>query len=47
VAKIKDKESNPSSEYDSKNISKRHIIDADPTAIFVTATIQIEEPTDP
>jgi hypothetical protein len=47
VAKIKDKELNPNSEYDSKNTGKRHIIDADSTAIVATATIQIEEPTDP
>jgi hypothetical protein len=47
VVKIKDKESNPNSEYDSENIGKIHIIDADPTAIVTTATIQLEEETDP
>jgi hypothetical protein len=45
VAKIKDKESNPDSESDSENTGKRQIIDADPTAIVATATIQLEEPT--
>jgi hypothetical protein len=47
VAEIKDKESNPDSESDYENIGKRQIIDADPTAIVATATIQPEEPTDP
>jgi hypothetical protein len=47
VAEIKDKESNPDSESDSENTGKRQIIDADPTAIVTTATIQPEEPTDP
>jgi hypothetical protein len=47
VAEIKDKEPNPDSESDSKNTGKRQIIDADPTAIVATATIQPEEPTDP
>jgi hypothetical protein len=47
VAKIKDKEPNPDSESDSENTGKGQIIDADPTAIVVTATIQLEEPTDP
>jgi hypothetical protein len=47
VAEIKDKESNPDSESDSENTGKRQIIDIDPTAIVVTATIQPEEPTDP
>jgi hypothetical protein len=47
VAEIKDKESNLDSESDSKNNGKRHIIDADPTAIVATATIQPEERTDP
>ena len=35
------------SEFDPENIEKRQIIDADPTAIVATATIQLEEPTDP
>jgi hypothetical protein len=47
VAEIKDKEPNLDSESDSENNGKRHIIDADPTAIVATATIQPEEPTDP
>jgi hypothetical protein len=47
VAEIKDKEMNPDSESDSENTGKRQIIDADPTAIVATATIQPEEPTDP
>jgi hypothetical protein len=47
VAEIKDKEPNPDSESDSENTGKGQIIDADPTAIVVTATIQPEEPTDP
>jgi hypothetical protein len=47
VAEIKDKESNPDSESDYENIGKRQIIDADPTAIVATTTIQLEEPTDP
>jgi hypothetical protein len=38
---------NPDSESDSENTGKRQIIDADPTAIVATATIQPEEPTDP
>jgi hypothetical protein len=47
VAEIKDKEPNPNSESDYENTSKGHIIDVDPTAIVVTATIQPKEPTDP
>jgi hypothetical protein len=47
VAEIKDKELNSDSESDSKNTSKGHIIDADPTVIVATASIQPEEPTDP
>jgi hypothetical protein len=47
VAEIKDKESNPDSESDSENTGRRQIIDADPTAIVTTTTIQPEEPTDP
>jgi hypothetical protein len=47
VAKIKDKEPNPDSESDSENNGKGQIIDANPTAIVVTASIQPEEPTDP
>jgi hypothetical protein len=44
---IKDKEPNPDSESDSENTGKGQIIDADPTAIVATTTIQPEEPTDP
>jgi hypothetical protein len=47
VAEIKNKEPNLDSESDSKNNGKGHIIDADPTAIVSTATIQPEEQTDP
>ena len=47
MAEIKDKEPNPDYESDSENTSKGQIIDADLTAIFATATIQPEEPTDP
>jgi hypothetical protein len=47
VVEIKDKEPNPNSESDSKNTSKGQIIEAYPTAIVATATIQPEEPTDP
>jgi hypothetical protein len=47
VVEIKDKELNPDSESDSENTGKRQIIDADPTAIVATTTIQLEEPTDP
>jgi hypothetical protein len=36
VAEIKDKESNPDSEFDSENTDRRQIIDADPTAIVAT-----------
>ena len=46
MAKIKDKELNPDSESDSENNGKRQIIDADPSAIVATATIQPEEPKD-
>jgi hypothetical protein len=46
VVEIKDKEPNPDSESDSKNTGKRQIIDAYPTAIVATTTIQPEEPTD-
>jgi hypothetical protein len=47
VAEIKDKELNPDSESDFENTGKRQIIDADPTAIVVTTTIEPKEPTDP
>jgi hypothetical protein len=47
VVEIKDKEPKPDSDFDSENTSKRQIIDADPTVIVATETIQPEEPTDP
>jgi hypothetical protein len=47
VAEIKDKEPNPGPESVSENTGKGHIIDANPTAIVATATIQPEEPTNP
>jgi hypothetical protein len=47
VVDIKDKEPTPNSESDSENIDRRQIIDADPTTIVTTATIQLEEPIDP
>jgi hypothetical protein len=47
VAEIKDKEQKPDSESDFENTGKGQIIDADATAIVATATIQLEEPTDP
>jgi hypothetical protein len=47
VVEIKEKEPNLDSESNSENTGKRQIIDADPTAIVVTTTIQPEEPTDP
>jgi hypothetical protein len=43
VAEIKYKDSNPD-ESDSENTNKRQIIDADPTTIVLTASIQPEEP---
>jgi hypothetical protein len=46
VAEIKDKESNPDSEYDSENNGKRQIIDIDPIVTVMITTIQPEEPTD-
>jgi hypothetical protein len=46
LAEIKDKEPNPDSESGYENTGKEQIIDADPTAIVVTATIKPEEPTD-
>jgi hypothetical protein len=46
VDEIKDKEPNLDSKYDSKNIGKRQIIDADPNVIVATITIQQEEPID-
>ena len=42
-----DKESNPDLEFDYENIDRRQIIDIESTTIIMTATIQLEEPTDP
>ena len=47
VVKVKDKESNPDSEYDTENIENGQIIDADPIATVATITIQPKEPVDP
>ena len=46
MAEVKDKEPNPDSKYDSENTGRGQIIDANPTAIVATATVQPEEPTD-
>ena len=47
MAEIKGKEPNPDSEYDSENIGKGQIIDADPTIIVATTVIQPKEPAYP
>jgi hypothetical protein len=47
VVDIKYKDPNPNSEFDSENIDRRQIIDADPTIIFTTEIIQPEETTYP
>ena len=47
MAKIKDKDPNPDSEYNSENTRQWEIIDATPIAIVATTTIQPEEPKDP
>jgi hypothetical protein len=47
VSKVKDKEMNPDSKSDPRNIENKQIIDADPTATVATATIQPEEQVDP
>jgi hypothetical protein len=44
VVEIKERELNPDSESNSKNTGKGQIIDADPTSIVTTTTIQPEEP---
>jgi hypothetical protein len=43
VANLKDKESNLDLDPDSENNKRRQIIDAEPTAIVATTTIQLEE----
>jgi hypothetical protein len=45
VAEIKDKDPNPDLESDSKNNSRRQIINTYPTTTFATATIEPKEPT--
>jgi hypothetical protein len=47
VVEIKDKDLNPDSESNLENIDRRQIFDVGPTAIVATATIQLEELTDP
>jgi hypothetical protein len=47
VVEIKEKYPNPNLESNLENNGRRQIIDADPTAICETATIQPEEPADP
>jgi hypothetical protein len=47
VAEVKDKEPNPNSESDPKNIENIHIINADPTTTVVTKKNQLEELVDP
>ena len=47
MVEIKEKDPNPYSKYDSENIGRRQIIDADPTTIVTTKTIQPEELADP
>jgi hypothetical protein len=45
VDEIKEKDLNLVSKLYLENIDRRHIIDANPTAIVAIATIQPEEPT--
>jgi len=47
VVKVKDKDPNPYLKSDPKNIENGQIIDAGPTSIVATATIQPEEIVDP
>jgi hypothetical protein len=47
VVEIKETEPSPNSDSDSENYKRRQIIDAEPTAIVATTTIQPEEPEDP
>jgi hypothetical protein len=47
VDEMKEKESNPDSEHDSKNNGRRRIIDAEPNDIATTTIFQPEEPTYP
>jgi hypothetical protein len=42
VAEFKEKDLNPYLEFDSKNNGRRQIINTDPTATILTATIQLE-----
>jgi hypothetical protein len=43
VADIKEKESEPDSDFDSEHKKGKQIINAEPTAIITTTTIQLEE----
>jgi hypothetical protein len=47
VNEVKDTEPDLDLESDPENIENKQIIDAYPTAIFATTTIQLEEPIDP
>jgi hypothetical protein len=47
VAKVKNIESNPDSEFDLENIENREIIDTNLTATVTTTTVYLEEPIDP
>jgi hypothetical protein len=47
VVEIKETNLSLNSDFGSNNNKRRHIIDAKPTAIVVTTTIQPEEPEDP
>jgi hypothetical protein len=47
VSEVKDKDLNLDSESDPKNIENKQIVDADPTSIVATTTVQLEEPIDP
>jgi hypothetical protein len=43
VSELKDKESNFDLDPDSENNKRRQIIDAEPTSIFATETIQLDK----
>jgi hypothetical protein len=47
VVEVKDKDPNPDSKSDPKNIENIQIIVTNPTTIVMTTTIQPEEPVDP
>jgi hypothetical protein len=46
VAELKEKESEPNLDFDSKHNKGKQIIDAQPTSTIVATTIQLEEPTE-